>query len=201
MRKHLIIVDVQNDFCIGGSLAVDRGRDIIPNINKLTALGMTRTGGFWDSIVATQDWHPSFHCSFGEWPIHCVQGTYGAELHSDLDTMPIQLYSRKGMDMNVDSYSALYDNDGTETRLGRYYIPSIDNEVEDYQEFYICGIATDVCVKATALDFMKDFGGEFGKVVVISDACASVSETTYRQSFIEMSKAGIDILFMGDIIK
>jgi nicotinamidase/pyrazinamidase len=193
MKRHLIIVDVQNDFCPGGSLAVGRGRDIISNINKLTA------SGFFDTIIATQDWHPEGHCSFGEWPEHCVQDTWGADLHKDLNIKPIQLIARKGMKKDVDSYSALYENDGTETRLGRYYIPSVDNEDEDEQEFYIVGIATEVCVKFTALDFKKDF--ETDKVIVLFDACASLGETSFKESFIEMSKAGIEMLMVGDVLK
>lgn len=183
MKRHLLVIDVQNDFCPDGNLAVEKGATIIPIINKLS------NSGFFDTIVATQDWHPNFHCSFEEWPTHCVQGGHGAELHPDLDTLPFNLIMRKGMKKDVDSYSAFYDNEGVETGLNRYYIPDIDGDIN--QQFYICGIATDVCVKSTAIDCIKDFGGN--QIFVIKDACAPVSKVGEKKAIEEMIKYGVRI--------
>jgi nicotinamidase/pyrazinamidase len=184
MRKHLIIVDVQNDF-VEGSLGVERGLNIIPNINKLSNSGM------FDTIVATQDWHPAGHCSFDIWPVHCVQNYWGSELHNDLDQSNINIIFRKGMKIDVDSYSAFFDNAGKETLLARYYVPNLDNDEEFDNEFYIVGIATDFCVKATALDCMKYFETE--KVTVILDACASVTFKGEAEANTEMLKNQVSL--------
>jgi len=192
MKRHLIIVDIQNDFCEGGNLAVEGGREIIFTINKLLNSGM------FDTVVATQDWHPQDHCSFGEWPEHCVQGGFGAAFHPYLDIRPINLIIRKGMRKDVDSYSAFKENDGTDTNLHRYYIPFIDDIDDELdQQFYICGIATDVCVKATAIDCAEKFGVE--NVHVIVDACAPVTEEGGKAAIIEMIDKGVTIIDSGYI--
>lgn len=183
MKRHLIIVDVQNDFCIGGSLPTERGRDIIHTINELS------TGGFFDTVTATQDWHPKDHCSFEQWPEHCRQGTFGAAFHPYLNVKPINFIIRKGMRKDVDSYSAFKENDGTETRLERLYIPFADNEDENEQKFYICGIATDFCVKATAIDCANLFGAN--NVLVMEDACAPVTKEGGEAALNEMAEMGI----------
>jgi nicotinamidase/pyrazinamidase len=157
--KSLIIVDVQNDFCPGGALPVPEGDRVVEVINRIQP-------GF-DLVVATQDWHPAGHGSFaashpgrspGEqielaglpqilWPVHCVQGTWGAELHAGLDRSRIARVFHKGTDPGVDSYSGFFDNGRrTSTGLGEYLK---DQGVTDV---YVCGLATDYCVKATALD-------------------------------------------------
>ena len=157
--KALIIVDVQNDFCPGGALPVPEGDRVVEVINRIQP-------GF-DLVVATQDWHPADHGSFaanhpgrrpGEqielaglpqilWPVHCVQGTPGAELHPGLDRSRIARVFRKGTDPSVDSYSGFFDNGRrASTGLGEYLK---DQGVTDV---YVCGLATDYCVKATALD-------------------------------------------------
>lgn len=158
--KALIIVDVQNDFCPGGALAVPGGDEIIPGINAVQ--------GKFDLVVTTQDWHPPDHGSFssnhenaqpyelGElggkpqvlWPDHCVRDTPGARLHEDL--LPGDANFHKGTDSGVDSYSGFYDNDGRSTGLTQFLK---ENEVD---EVYICGLATDYCVKFTVLDALKD---------------------------------------------
>lgn len=187
--KVLIIVDCQNDFCPGGSLAVENGDRIIPRINKLTDSGM------FDLIVATQDWHPAGHISFASthnvepfsklengtvWPDHCIQSTDGAALRPSLNQDPIRYLIRKGMEKDVDSYSGFYDDNGVATGLHRL-IHDANAEV------YVVGIATDVCVQATAAD-AKKLGYN---VFVFSDACAGTSEDNHFQALEEMRQTGI----------
>ena len=175
--KALIIVDVQNDFCPGGALPVPEGDRVVEVINRIQP-------GF-DLVVATQDWHPADHGSFaanhpgrrpGEqielaglpqilWPVHCVQGTPGAELHAGLDRSRIARVFHKGTDPNVDSYSGFFDNGRrTSTGLGEYL------KGQGVTEVYVCGLATDYCVKFTALDAV----GLGFKTYLIEDACRGV---------------------------
>ena len=158
-KKALIIVDVQNDFLPAGALAVGHGDEVIPVANEMMKK--------FDLVLATQDWHPANHGSFaanhpgrkmGEvidlnglpqvlWPVHCVQGTKGAELAGSLDRAGIQRTFRKGIDPSVDSYSGLYDNGHRHsTGLGEYL------KAEGVSDVYVLGLATDYCVKFTALD-------------------------------------------------
>jgi nicotinamidase/pyrazinamidase len=136
----LIIVDVQNDFCPGGALAVDEGDEIIPVINELA-----RDTPF---VVATRDWHPAAHSSFvergGQWPVHCVQGTEGAELHSTLDARAIDLVVDKGQEVDEPGYSG-FEHTELERRLREQGVERVD----------IVGLALDYCVKATALAAKK----------------------------------------------
>ncbi|WP_062010998.1 bifunctional nicotinamidase/pyrazinamidase [Aureimonas sp. AU4] len=175
-RTALIVVDVQNDFCPGGALAVADGHVVVPVINRLMP-------GF-DVVVATQDWHPSGHISFasthgaapfssirlpyGEqvlWPDHCVQGTTGAAFHADLDLDPVQAVIRKGWGRQVDSYSGLREADRrTSTGLAGYLREREVNSVA------VCGLATDFCVSWTALD-AREAGFD---VEVIDDACRAI---------------------------
>jgi len=172
--KTLIIVDCQNDFCPGGSLAVEAGDKIIPVINKLT------NSGIFDLVIATQDWHPEGHISFADthgvdpftlvgdettWPIHCVAGTQGAELRPSLDQRKINFIVRKGMNKKIDSYSAFVEND-RKTGTGLF------NLIPKKSEIYIVGIATEVCVSYTAKDARIYYAD---KVEVIVDACAGIS--------------------------
>jgi nicotinamidase/pyrazinamidase len=185
MRKHLIIVDVQNDFCPGGKLAVENGDRIIPVINKLS------NSGKFDTIVATKDWHPEDHYSFIIWPKHCIKNTKGAELRPQLDISNINMIFHKGLRKEVDSYSAFFENDGRETLLQHFYIPDIDWEDVD-NEFYIAGIATDVCVESTAIDCKRYF--EDCDVFVVKDACAAFSEIEEEKSIENMIKYGIKVI-------
>lgn len=175
--RALLLVDVQNDFMPGGALAVSEGDLIVPVVNAL----MPRFG----LVVASQDWHPADHASFasnhpgtapgdtvmlGEveqvlWPDHCVQNSPGASFHSGLDIAFIDHVVRKGADPAVDSYSAFYDNDRVRDTGLRAYL-----EERGVDELVIAGLATDYCVKYTALDAV---GLGFG-VVVVRDACRSV---------------------------
>ena len=147
--KVLLIVDVQKDFCPGGALAVEGGDTIIPTINNLIASGQ------YNLVVASKDWHPANHCSFGEWPIHCVQGTEGAQLHSELTATGINKIIEKGTNPNIDSYSAFFDNAKIESTGFQEYLEAIANSYGVSPadiEIDIVGLALDYCVKFSALD-------------------------------------------------
>jgi len=160
--RALIIVDLQNDFLPGGALAVNEGDKIIQRINQLQEK--------YDIIVATQDWHPSQHKSFASmhagkepfdvidlngtrqvlWPDHCVQGSKGAELHKDLNQNKIRAIFRKGMNPEVDSYSAFFDvNKKNPTGLDGY-LKSLN-----VTSVFVCGLAADYCVYYTAKDALE----------------------------------------------
>jgi nicotinamidase/pyrazinamidase len=141
--RALVIVDFQNDFCPGGALAVPDGDAIAPRLNDLAG------SGEYDVVVATRDWHPPDHGSFAEhggpWPVHCVAGTPGAELHNALDPTPIDVVIDKGQDRETEGYSGF---EGTElARILR------DRGVDHVT---VAGLATDYCVKNTALDALRE---------------------------------------------
>ncbi|MBV1698205.1 MAG: bifunctional nicotinamidase/pyrazinamidase [Hyphomicrobiales bacterium] len=173
----LVVVDVQNDFCPGGALAVPRGDEIVPTINRLAAR--------FDNVVLTQDWHPPGHFSFASshpgkqpfetviapygpqtlWPDHCVQGTRGAAFHPALDVPHAALILRKGMARSIDSYSALYENDRTTpTGLVGYL------RVRNWTRLFFAGLAFDFCVRFSAEDAQR----EGFRVFVIEDACRGI---------------------------
>ena len=158
----LIVVDVQNDFCPGGALAVAGGHEIIPVVNRLIAGS--------DHVFLTQDWHPSGHSSFASshpgngpfetvempygtqtlWPDHCVQGTLGAEFHPALEWSKAELVIRKGFRTSIDSYSAFYENDRkTPTGLAGYL------RERGIGDLTLVGLATDFCVAYSAIDAMR----------------------------------------------
>ena len=158
----LIIVDVQNDFCAGGALEVPQSDAIFAHINAIAPL--------FDTVVATKDWHPHDHISFasahsgravhdvmstvdGEqhlWPDHCVRGSYGATLHSDVHREPITLVIHKGSTKTRDSYSAFFENDHTtSTGLSGYL------KDRGITTVFVCGLATEYCVFATARDAIR----------------------------------------------
>jgi nicotinamidase/pyrazinamidase len=158
-NEALIVIDVQNDFCPGGALAVAEGDQIINRINGLM--------GDFATVVLTQDWHPATHASFAAnhpgaapfslvtmpygpqvlWPTHCVQGTAGAEFHRDLHTDPAQLIVRKGFRPEIDSYSAFFENDHTTATGLEGYLRS-----RGVTAVTLVGLATDYCVAYSALD-------------------------------------------------
>ena len=161
-HQALVIVDVQNDFCPGGALAVPDGASIVPRINQM------QTG--FDHIILTQDWHPQHHGSFASnhdgkapydhvmmpygdqilWPDHCVQGSFGAAFHSDLETDKASLVLRKGINPKIDSYSAFFENDHhTPTGLEGYL------RERGVVSLVIVGLATDFCVRFSAVDAAK----------------------------------------------
>lgn len=176
-RDVLIVVDVQNDFCPGGALAVPDGDTVVPVINRLAR----RFG----QVVLTQDWHSAGHRSFASahpgrqpfetvampygpqvlWPDHCVQGTAGAAFHAGLDIPHAALILRKGMDPAIDSYSALYENDRrTATGLGGYL------HQRGCARVFVAGLALDFCVRYTAEDAVR---AGFA-VTVVEDACRGI---------------------------
>jgi nicotinamidase/pyrazinamidase len=143
VSRALVIVDFQNDFCPGGALAVPEGDEIAGRINDLAG------SDEFDLVVATRDWHPPDHGSFGEqggpWPVHCVAGTPGAELHHALDPTPIDAVVDKGQDPGTEGYSGF---EGTElAALLREH--GVDHVT-------VVGLATDYCVKNTALDALRE---------------------------------------------
>lgn len=203
MLKTLLIIDVQNDFCPGGSLEVPEGDKVVPVINKLTEK--------FGHIIQTQDWHPDGHSSFasshrgkepfeaievdyGEqvlWPDHCIQGSIGAEFHPDLNTKRTEAVIRKGFRKKVDSYSTFYENDQkTRTGLTGYL------KNRDISELYVCGLATDFCVKWSVLDGLK----EGFRIHVINDAVRGIDMNgSVDKAWSEMKDAGASVVQSSDI--
>jgi nicotinamidase/pyrazinamidase len=173
----LLAVDLQNDFCSGGRLAVPRGEEVVPVINELAKQ--------FEHVVLTQDWHPAGHHSFASshpgkkpyesialaygaqilWPEHCVQDTDGAALHGELRIPHAELVLRKGYHREIDSYSAFYENDRkTRTGLTGYL------RERGFKRVYVAGLAFDFCVRFSAEDAKRD-GFE---VAVVEDACRGI---------------------------
>jgi len=198
----LVVVDIQNDFLPGGALAVKEGSKIIPLVNKLQSK--------FDLVVATQDWHPANHESFASnypngvigdlvdlhglpqvlWPDHCIQNTWGAELAETLDISSVQKVFRKGTEAAVDSYSGFFDNGKRkDTGLSTYL------QSKDVEQLFIVGLATDYCVKFTALDAVN-LGFE---TTVIVDAIKAVNlhPEDQENAIRTMRQAGIQII-QGD---
>lgn len=196
--KALLLIDIQNDFLPGGALAVAEGDAVVPVANRLMHQ--------YDLVVATQDWHPPGHHSFasqhpgkrvGEvievdglmqvlWPDHCVQGTSGAELSPGLDRSPIEHIIHKGTDPQVDSYSGFFDN-------ARRHKTGLEATLRDHgvREIHLVGLATDYCVKFTALD-----GLELGfKTIVIKPGVRGVDlqPGDCERALIEIKDAGGEI--------
>jgi len=194
-NEALIVVDVQNDFCEGGALAVPGGNAIVPLVNRLIAQH--------DHVVLTQDWHPAGHASFAAshegaepfstrpfpygpqtlWPAHCVQGTRGAEFHADLDSTRAEMIVRKGFHRGIDSYSAFCENDRmTRTGLDGYL------KARGITRVVLCGLALDFCVGWSALD-ARQAGFD---VTVAVDATAAIDLDGSRKKMLdEMRQAGI----------
>ncbi|MFM1987837.1 MAG: hypothetical protein RJA99_794 [Pseudomonadota bacterium] len=194
-RDLLLVVDVQNDFCPGGALAVADGDAVVPAIASL----MTR----YAHVVFTQDWHPRGHRSFASshpgrapfetvpfpygdqtlWPDHCVQGTRGAEFHAGLDARRAELVVRKGFRVDVDSYSAFFENDRrTPTGLAGYL------RERGVGRIVLCGLATDFCVAYSALDARRlGFDAE-----VALDACRAIDlDGSLAAALAAMREAGV----------
>jgi nicotinamidase/pyrazinamidase len=180
-KTALIIVDLNNDFLPGGALGVAGGDAILPKINQLAG------GGEYGLVVATQDWHVDDHISFQTWPVHCVAGTFGADLHADLDQGNVHAVIRKGFDPDVDSYSGFYNERGASNGLTEL-LQTRGIECAD-----VVGIATDYCVKATAIDAVQR--AEL-KVRVLLDACRGVEIKAgdVDQAIEEMRAAGVEIV-------
>lgn len=183
----LIVVDVQYDFLPGGALAVKEGDAVIDIINNIRDR--------FDITVFTQDYHPVNHCSFkvngGIWPVHCVTGTHGAAIHNSL-LKGNDVVVQKGLNTKIDSYSGFYDNERkTKTELDSILAK---NNVDIV---YICGLATDYCVKYTAIDAI----GEGYKTILVKDACRGVNINTgdVDNAIIQMQLHGVKILTHQDI--
>ena len=199
----LIIIDVQNDFCPGGSLAVNDGDSVVSIINSVSSA--------FPVAAATQDWHPENHLSFASshkgkkpgdtvaagsdmqmlWPDHCVQGTRGADFHPALDLRPVRFIIRKGTDPGMDSYSAFFENDRkTATGLGALLSGL------GVREVFLAGLATDYCVFYTAID-----SAALGfKTSVIVDGCRAVDmPEEILKAPGTMRAMGVKLLNSGDI--
>jgi len=197
-KKALLVVDVQNDFCPGGALAVPDGDAVIPIINKISKR--------FDRVVATQDWHPKNHMSFAVqhkkkeyeiirwkdmdqvlWPVHCVPGTRGAEFHKNLDARPFHLIIRKGTDPEIDSYSTFLENDKKTYTGLHYYLNGLG-----IKQIYLTGLATDYCVYFSAMD-AKNLGFD---VTVIIDATRGIDvpQGSIEKAVLDMTKRGVRIV-------
>ncbi|WMY72695.1 bifunctional nicotinamidase/pyrazinamidase [Buttiauxella selenatireducens] len=206
MKRALLMVDLQNDFCAGGALAVPDGDSTIDVANALMSYCKARG----DVILATQDWHPANHGSFASvqktepytqgkldglnqtwWPDHCVQNSAGAELHPLLNTQKIDAIFQKGENPLVDSYSGFFDN-------GHRQKTQLDDWLSRHEikQLVVVGLATDYCVKFTALDALS-LGYE---VTVITDGCRGVNlhPQDSLRAFQDMSAAGATLMTLAD---
>jgi nicotinamidase/pyrazinamidase len=205
--KALLLIDIQNGFCPGGNLAVAHGDDIVPIANSLIS------DGGYDVIVASQDWHPANHGSFasqhsgkkpfdmGElsgqpqvmWPDHCVQETQDAEFHPDLDIGAVDYIQQKGENPAVDSYSAFRDNDQAAlTGLAGYL------KAQQITELDICGLATDFCVKFSALHAVEMLPDV--KVRFVEDASRGITPEGVQAAIEEMRANGVGIIRSSEIL-
>jgi len=200
MKKALLIVDVQNDFCEGGALAVPGANEIIPYINLLIQ------DNTYDQIILTQDWHPEDHKSFasnngkqvGEtinlngisqfmWPDHCVQGSFGAEFHKDLNRDKITHVVQKGKNRDIDSYSGFQDNNHfMKTDLDDYL------KFHDIQLLEIVGLALDYCVRDTCLDAVKN--GYITCLHFNGTRAVNVRPESARDTLYKLLENGVSIL-------
>lgn len=192
----LIVVDVQNDFCPGGALAVPEGDAVVPVINRLS--------GRFGHRVLTQDWHPAGHSSFASshpgkapfettempygtqvlWPDHCVQGSPGASFHRDLEVDGAELIIRKGFRPAIDSYSAFFENDrATTTGLAGYL------RDRGFDRVVLAGLATDFCVAYSAHDARR-----LGfSITVVTDACRAIDlNGSLAAAMRDMAAAGVE---------
>ena len=194
----LLIVDVQNDFCQGGALAVPGADEVIPFINRLAPA--------FQHVLLTQDWHPAGHSSFASahpgqqpfatmqmpygaqtlWPDHCVQGSRGADFHPDLRVQQAQLIIRKGCRPDIDSYSAFYENDRTTpTGLAGYLREC------GLRRLYLVGLATDFCVAYSAIDARR----EGFETLVLLEGCRAIDlDGSLARAQQEMQRAGVELI-------
>jgi len=193
----LLGIDLQNDFCPGGALAVEGGADAVRKSNEWAKV--------FAHVAHTQDWHPAGHTSFasshegkeafdtipvkyGEqtlWPDHCVIGSNGADFHPELELDSSEIILRKGFRKSIDSYSAFYENDHlTGTGFTAYL------RERGFRRLFLVGLATDVCVKWTATDGMK----EGFEMIVLLDGCRAISSEGKESAIAEMKDAGVKVL-------
>ncbi|UGU18280.1 bifunctional nicotinamidase/pyrazinamidase [Sinomicrobium kalidii] len=200
--KALLVVDVQNDFLPGGSLAVPHGDEVIPVINALQSR--------FDLVVATQDWHPGGHLSFASahpgknpfeitdlygleqvlWPDHCVQGSEGAEFAAALEKNRIAAIFRKGMHPEVDSYSGFFDN-------GRRYATGLTSYLREMNvtEVYVGGLAADYCVYYTA----KDAAIEGFETHYITNATRHIASDSYEKAISDLREIGVHLITAEEV--
>lgn len=203
--KTLLIIDIQNDFLPGGALAVTNGDQIIPIVNELIPC--------YDHVVATQDYHPENHGSFAAnhagknigdsitlsdlpqilWPIHCVEATKGADLASELNTHAIDMIFRKGTDPNIDSYSGFYDNGHSNSTGLTEHLNDIGTT-----ELHIVGLATDYCVKFSALDAIRE--GFNTSIIKEATKGVNIQPNDCDNAIRDMANAGVNILEMEDVL-
>lgn len=196
--KTLVIIDMQNDFIPGGSLAVPEGDQIVVLINQLQEK--------FDLVIATQDWHPQDHSSFAAkypgknefdkieihgqeqilWPVHCVQDSEGAQFHSDLNTEKIEIIIRKGTSKEIDSYSGFYDNAHLKSTGLAWSLKE-----KGAEELYFCGLAAEYCVYFSVMDALK----EGFSATLIEDATRPLNLKDFQQAKENILKEG------GKIIK
>jgi len=200
--KTLVIIDVQNDFMPGGPLEVPEGNMILPVINKIESC--------FDLIVATQDWHPADHRSFASnhmykkpfdrvflrgaeqilWPDHCIQGSSGAEFHTDIETKKIAAIFRKGMDPEIDSYSGFYDNNHILTTGLAGYLRE-----KGTSEIHFCGLAADICVYYSILDSIS----EGFSSILVEDASRPLYPDKFDDVKCELAKKGAHIISSNEL--
>jgi nicotinamidase/pyrazinamidase len=195
----LLVIDVQNDFCPGGALAVNQGDTIVPVINTISSR--------FPVVVATRDWHPLGHVSFASshegksvydeveiegvsqvlWPDHCVQGSKGADFHPGLDLRPLNLIIHKGRSASLDSYSAFFENDHRTPTGLEGYLKSLN-----VSKVYVCGLAIDYCVYFSAMDAVRSGFETF----VLPDAAKGVDvpEGNVDKTIRLMKNAGIGMV-------
>lgn len=200
--KTLVIIDVQNDFIPGGTLAVPGGDEIVSGINELQEK--------FDLIIATQDWHPSGHASFAKnhsgkkefdkiqlqgqeqvlWPVHCVQDTWGANFHPDLQTTKIETIFRKGTNPAIDSYSGFFDNAHLKsTGLAGYL------REKGARELFFCGLAAEYCVFFSIMDALKENFDAF----LIEDMTRAIDGAAFLKAKQQIQNNGGLILKSGNI--
>ncbi len=205
--KALLLIDIQNGFCPGGNLPVPEGHQVVPVANKLIDSGQ------YDLIVASQDWHPPGHGSFASshpgkkpfeigmlsgkpqmmWPDHCVQNSKDAEFHPDLHMAAVDFIQQKGQNPAVDSYSAFRDNDQAAlTGLAAYL------RNKGVTELDLCGLATDYCVKFSALDAVEMLPGV--TVRFIEDASRGIDPAGVKSAIDEMRARGVTIASSADAL-
>jgi nicotinamidase/pyrazinamidase len=196
-NEALIVIDVQNDFCDSGALAVPGANAILPLVNRLI--------GRHEHVVLTQDWHPAGHASFASawkdaqpftsaqfaygpqtlWPDHCVQGTPGAEFHPELRTDRAQMIVRKGFHPGIDSYSAFRENDRmTRTGLDGYL------KARGFTRLVFCGLALDYCVAWSAIDALQ---AGFDVAVAVEATAAIDLDGSRKRMLTEMRQGGIKL--------
>ena len=183
MAKALLIIDFQNDFTSGGALAVPEGDDIAEPVKRLAE--------HFDVIAATRDWHPPDHASFeaqgGPWPVHCVRGTHGAEFHPAMEGIPLDAVFDVGQGRDDEGYSGFENSD-----LARVL------REHDVDEVYVCGLATDYCVRASTIDACR----EGFDVTVVEDAvrAVEVNEGDGERAFGDMREAGAKVSTSDEVL-